>query len=110
MVSWRCTTLSFPLKNFHSDASRATTRSVAGPSLTPATLARDTLSVFSATGTSNFSEARTVSAPPEESVTESDLRPLPASSTVISSGALPIASPSGATRICGGCDSKRGRR
>ena len=92
------------------EASRATTRSVAGPSLMPFTLASETLSFFSATGTSNFSEARTVSVPPEESVTANDLRPLPASSSVISSGAAPIASASGTTLICGGCDSKRGRR
>ena len=50
------------------------------------------------------------SADAASSVIDSDFRPAPASSTVISSGAAPITSASGASRTCGGCDSKRGRK
>ena len=101
-----CTTVSLPLNQPHSDASRATMRSVAFPSLTPGSLASATLTFFSATGAANFSAAMLLS----PSVIDSDFSPAPASVTLISSGALPITSASGVSRTCGGCDSKRGRR
>jgi hypothetical protein len=106
MVSCFCTTVSLPLNQPHSEASRAAMRSVACPSLTPGILASATLSFFSPTGAANCSAAMLRS----PNVIDSDFRPAPASVTLISSGALPITSVSGVSRICGACDSKRGRR
>ena len=76
-----CSTVSLPLNQPHSDASRATTRSVAGPSLMPGSLASATLTFFSATGAANCSAAMVVSGPPADSVIDSDFRPAPASAT-----------------------------
>jgi hypothetical protein len=69
-------------------------------------LASATLTFFSATGVANRSTAMRV--PPR--VIESVFRPAPESLTLISSGALPMTSASGVTRICGGCVSKRARQ
>jgi hypothetical protein len=101
-----CITVSLPLNHPQRDASRATTRSVAVPSLTPGSLASATLTFFSATGDANSSAAMLVS----PSLIESDFSPDPASATVISSGALPTTSASGLSRTTGGCDSKCGRK
>ena len=65
---------------------------------------------FSRTGLSNCSDARLCSVPPWDSVAVTDLRPVPLSVIWISSGATPSTSTLGETVICGGSDSKRGRR
>ncbi len=110
IVRFFSSTATLPLKKFHSEASRAVTRSTAGPSFTPGTFASATAIFFSVTAPSNCSEARLCSVPPWDSVAVMDLRPVPWSATWISSGATPSTSRSGGTVICGAADSKRGRR
>ena len=110
IVRFFSSTASLPLKKCHSEASRAVTRSTAGPSFTPDTFVTATAIFFSLTGLSNCSEARLCSVPPWDSVAVTDLKPVPVSVTWISSGATPRTSTSGETVICGGTDSKRGRR
>src|SRR5262247_3301290 len=107
IVMFFCNTASLPRK---SEASRAVMRSTAGPSFTPGTFASATAIFFSPTGWANCSVARFCSVLPCDSVTAKDFKPVPLSVTWISTGATPTTSASGDTAICGGSDSKRGRR
>ena len=109
MVTCFSNETSLPLNEFHSEASRALTLSVAGPSLIPLSLAGSSAIRFSRVGCAKSSEASVVSAPPAVSVARTDRSPVPSSVTTISSGVeRPITSTVGSTWTRGGSDSKRG--
>src|SRR5258706_10664833 len=111
IVNSFCAAASLPLKKFENESSRALTRRTAGPSLRPASFDKSRVIFFSRTGSRYCSEASECSAPPADSVAVTDLNPVPRSGTKISTrDARPSAPASGVTLICGGSDSKRGRR
>ena len=74
IVRFFSSTVSLPLKQCHSEASRAVTRSTAGPSLTPGTFASGDGDLLLAHRLANCSEARVCSVPPADSVAVTDLQ------------------------------------